>query len=244
MPSKNEIKFIRALKQNKYRNTHGLFVAEGEKLVLHLLKIGLKGRYLFTTVNVNVNGFKIISQVEMSKISFLKTPSSVFAVFEKPVFSQKKPSQKFLPLLDGIRDPGNLGTILRLCDWFGLPQLICTEDCVDVFNEKVVQASMGSVSSIHVFTMTRTEIAQFISKENYTVYGADMDGASIYETNYASKSILVLGNEGKGISEELESLITKKITIPSAENAHAESLNVAIAASILVSDYARKSNSI
>ena len=113
-----------------------------------------------------------------------------------------------------------------------------------MFNEKVVQASMGSVSSIHVFTMTRTEIAQFISKENYTVYGADMDGASIYETNYASKSILVLGNEGKGISEELESLITKKITIPSAENAHAESLNVAIAASILVSDYARKSNSI
>ena len=246
MPSKNEIKFIRSLKQKKIRNEHGLFVAEGKKLIGHLLNIGLKHRFLFATIdaNISVPGCEIISSADMARLSFLKTPSSAFAVFLMPKFAEQRPSAKFIILLDGIRDPGNLGTILRLCDWFGLPQLICTSDCVDVFNEKVVQASMGSVASVQVLTLTKTAIASLISTENYTVYGADMHAASVYETSYAAKSILVLGNEGQGISEELESVITQKISIPSAENSKAESLNVAMAAAILLGDYARKSISV
>ena len=144
--------------------------------------------------------------------------------------------------MDALRDPGNMGTILRLCDWFGVHQIICTDDCVDVFNEKVVQASMGSVAVTAAFYKTREEIASFLKENNFTVYGADMNANSVYETNYQTKSALILGNEGQGISVELDDIISERITIPAAQNAKAESLNVATAAAILLSDYSRKAN--
>ncbi len=241
MLAKNEIKFIQSLKQKKFRNQSVMFVAEGEKLLQHLLQLGLDTTFLYTTnAALCAKGFTLISEADMKRISFLATPSAAFGVFKKPNFRLETPDADFILVLDAIRDPGNMGTILRLCDWFGVPQLICTDDCVDVFNEKVVQASMGSVAGTQVFSMKREEISAFLTLHNYVVFGADMGAKSVYETNYPKKSALLLGNEGQGISNELDAIITEKITIPAAPNAKAESLNVAMAAAILLSDFARK----
>jgi len=243
MPTKNEIKTIRSLNLKKNRKEHGLFVAEGEKLISHFIKLGLKARHLFSTnVEQRVFGFELVNNADMKRMSFLNSPSSCFAVFEIPKHPPLKIDLPLILVLDALRDPGNMGTILRLCDWFGVHQIICTDDCVDVFNEKVVQASMGSVAVTAAFCKTREEIASFLKENNFTVYGADMNANSVYETNYQTKSALILGNEGQGISVELDGIISERITIPAAQNAKAESLNVATAAAILLSDYSRKAN--
>lgn len=243
MPTKNEIKTIRSLHLKKNRNELGLFVAEGEKLIEHFTSIGLKAKYHVTTKAENgLNGVELVSAADMKKLSFLSSPSTSLAVFEKPHLGSIHKEYPLLLILDALRDPGNMGTILRLCDWFGVQQIICTDDCVDVFNEKVVQASMGSVATTRTFYMSRNKIAAFLIENKYTVFGADMNANSVYETNYQSKSAIILGNEGQGISEELNAIISQKVTIPASPNAQAESLNVATAAAILLSDYARKAS--
>jgi len=241
MPTKNEIKTIRSLNLKKNRKELGLFVAEGEKLIAHFLKLGLKAKYLISTnPEVQTLGFEIVNSADMKRMSFLNSASTALAVFEIPKVVALKNDLAFILILDAIRDPGNMGTILRLCDWFGVHQILCTDDCVDVYNEKVVQASMGSVAVTAVFYRTRDEISAFLTQNNYTVYGADIGQGSMYDTNYETKSALILGNEGQGISEILNHVISKKITIPAAPNAKAESLNVATAAAILLSDFVRK----
>lgn len=243
MPTKNEIKLIKSLKLKKFRNELHLFVAEGEKLVSHLLKQGLESKYVFTTnVDASFANAEVISKKEMEKLTFLNSASTVFGVFKKPALANSALQVDFVFLLDGIRDPGNLGTIIRLCDWFGVKQLLCTDDCVDVFNEKVVQASMGSIASVQVLYNSRQNWIEEFSAKNYKLIGTEMNAPSVFEVEYQPKSILVLGNEGQGISDELKRELAQTVSIPAAPSSQAESLNVAMSAGIFLSDFARKSN--
>ncbi len=242
MITKSEIKLIQSLKQKKQRNINNLFVAEGEKLVEHLLRLDIKPHKIYTTqIRDNEFAFLNISNKEMAQISNLNTPSTVLGVFVKPKKKDGLPKTDFVLVLDGLRDPGNMGTILRLCDWFGISELVFTEDCVDRFNEKVVQASMGSIASIEVFEMNRADLTESLKSKGYKIVTTAMQSEPVYTFNYPQKTALVLGNEGQGVSEEILKSSDFNISIPAAINTKAESLNVAMAASVLLSDYARKS---
>jgi TrmH family RNA methyltransferase len=240
MPSKNEIKNINALRAKKGRQKEGLFVAEGEKLVAHLLAVLGKARYLFCLPDAPFKGAEVISLADMTRLSNLAHPSPVFAVFAQPQFTEAAFSTAFTLVLDGIRDPGNLGTILRLCDWFGVTQIVCTDDCVDAFNEKVVQASMGSVATVQVVSLSRDALIAQATQANVTLIGTAMDAPTVYAAQLPAKAALVIGNEGQGISAELAKACTLWVSIPAAPTAKAESLNAAMSAAILLAEFSRK----
>lgn len=238
MCTKNEIKFIRALRQKKHRDAEQLFFAEGEKLVAHFVANQLDTLFLLTTDSQLANAnYTLISTKVMQQISALKTPSKVFGVFKKPNINNAALHSNFVFVLDGVRDPGNMGTILRLCDWFGLPEIVCTPDCADIYQPKVVQASMGAVTAVKLVEIERDKAPEFLRKAGYKMVGTKMEARSVFATNFAPKTALVLGNEGRGISDELMAKISDFVAIPSASTAQAESLNVAVAASIFVSHY-------
>ncbi|MDB5031130.1 MAG: methyltransferase [Mucilaginibacter sp.] len=178
-----------------------------------------------------------ISLTIMGKISSLKTAPDVIAVVKIPQWpglNYNMLNKKFSIVLDSIQDPGNMGTIIRTADWFGIDHIICSEDCVEVYNPKVVQATMGSLSRINVHYV---DLPAVLSQINLPVYGALLDGENIYNTNFGSEGLVVMGNEGNGLSEEVKQLVNKAITIPRAGNA--ESLNVAIATAIFCSEINR-----
>ncbi len=240
MVSKNQIKLITSLQQKKYRQKNDLFFAEGTKVISEFYKSGWKLHTLFSTENlpfIPPSKTELISDPDLKKISALKTPHTALAVFYIPE-QLKEIESTFTVVLDGIQDPGNLGTIIRLCDWFGVKQLVCSIDTVDCFNPKVVQSSMGSLSRVNV---VYTDLEDFLSKNNnLPVYGAFMDGENIYRQKLPKNAILVLGNEGNGISSKTEQLITSKITIPRfGPDQLTESLNVSTAAAIILSEFHR-----
>lgn len=240
MATKNEIKFIKSLKQKKSRQQAHVFVAEGEKLVRHFLKMGLEVAHLLAVDNrLQDDRAAIISSAVMKNLTLLQNPSPVLAVFKQPVFKLQSLNNPFVLVLDGVRDPGNMGTILRLCDWFGVSQLVCTIDCVDIFNEKVVQASMGSVASVQVMVLNREAIGSVLSKNGFTLISTKMEAPSIYTSPFPQKTALVLGNEGQGVSADLEQAAQHFVSIPAAPTAKAESLNVASAAAICLSEMFR-----
>ena len=211
MVTKNQIKLIKSLSRKKNRDHHSLFVAEGAKTISEFLKAGFQAKLHFTmTENDGSPHTIIIDEKELQKISFLKNPNNSLAVFQKPKQSIFK--DKGLTLaLDGIQDPGNLGTIIRLCDWFEIDFLVCSENTADCFNPKVVQASMGSLSRVQVIY---TDLAEFLAKRKEKVYGAFLEGENIYQSDLAENAILVMGNEGNGISSSVEKIIGEKINIP------------------------------
>lgn len=240
MLSKNQIKLINALRKKKNRQAEGLFVAEGIKVVEEFLQAGFDLHALFAT-EAYTNPFDIeksseISERELKQISALSNPNQVLAIFRIP--EDPPASRKGLNLvLDSINDPGNLGTIIRLCDWFGVTQIICSTDTVDRYNPKVVQASMGSLSRIK---MLYTDLPEYLSKEQRTIYGTFMNGRSIYEQSLEKDCVLILGNEANGISETVSELVDEQITIPQFnDHQQTESLNVAMATSILLSELRR-----
>ena len=240
MLSKNQLKLITSLQQKKYRIKHGLFVAEGIKVVNELLNSPISCEYLFCTEDFNheINDIDpvIISEKELKKISSFKTPNKILGIFKIP--TQKRIFQEgFIVILDEIKDPGNLGTIIRLCDWYGVEQLICSEGTVDCYNNKVVQSTMGSLSRISI---VYTNLKDFLKTTKLPVYGALLEGENVYKTKLSSNGILIMGNESNGISTEIKELITHKITIPRFGHLkETESLNVASAAAILVSEFKR-----
>jgi RNA methyltransferase, TrmH family len=241
MLSKNEIKLITSLKQKKYRLQHQLFVAEGKKTILELLNSKLQLHQLFTTtLEFDVSDVlqTTITAKELNKISFLKTPNTVLAVFEIPK-PQPIDFSKFIVALDNVQDPGNLGTIIRLCDWFGVKDLVCSLETVDCYNPKVIQATMGSITRVNVSYLN---LESFLSSKNILQkFGAFMDGDNVYEINLPNSGIIVLGNEANGISKEVESQITKRISIPRFGELQAtESINVANATAIFLSEFKRK----
>ncbi len=238
MISKNQIKNITRLQQKKYRQQEGLFIAEGVKVINEFLNSTFKLVDLFTTKTFNVENETLITEAELKKISALKTPNTALAVFKIPKLSLIE-SKGLIVALDALRDPGNLGTIIRLCDWFGVKQLLCSKETVDCFNPKVVQATMGSLTRVNVFYI---DLNHYLEETKQTVFGAFMDGENVYASNLPTEGILVLGNEANGINQSIEKHVNKRISIPRFGDLQAtESLNVATAGAILLSEF-RRSN--
>lgn len=238
--SKNHIKLITSLQQKKYRQKHKLFVAEGVKVVNELLDSDFELELLFATNEYeHLSMFDKtveVSNIELKKISQLKTPNKVLAVFHIPE-SKIADSDGLTLALDAINDPGNLGTIIRLCDWFGIENLVCSKDTVDCYNQKVVQASMGSLTRIQIMY---TDLQPYVSSSKLPVFIADMDGDNVYTTSLPKEAILIMGNEANGISDEIRALVNAKISVPRFGNMQqTESLNVATATAILLSEFKR-----
>ena len=248
--SKNKIKYIQSLKIRKFRDLHGTFVAEGEKLVFDLLQ-SCKCRYLaglpdiLRKMNLHAADAEEIAEAtteDLNRASHLKTPSSIIAVFYQPNHDMETVdfSRNLHLVLDGVQDPGNLGTIVRLADWFGIENIICSMDTADIFNPKTVQATMGAIANVKVF---HTDLFPFLSSQGkIPIYGTFLEGENIYEEKLSENGFIVMGNEGKGISREIESLVTNKLLIPSFSTGSqtSESLNVAAATAIVCSEFRRR----
>lgn len=241
MLSKNQIKVITSLQQKKFRKQHGLFLAEGIKVIQELLNSNFELYHLYVTEDLfkNVAKAKIdfITDSELKKITALATPNNCLALFKIPREQEIKQNGLVLALED-IRDPGNLGTILRLCDWFGVKDVVCSPETVDVFNPKVVQATMGSITRVNV---VYTDLQDFLSATKQPVYGTFMDGTNIYQSELPSNGIIVMGNEANGISKPIEKLCSQRIAIPRFGDLQlTESLNVATAAAIILNEFRRE----
>jgi TrmH family RNA methyltransferase len=234
--SKNQIKNITRLKQKKYRQQEGLFIAEGRKVIKEFLNSTFKLVDLFTTETFDVDQEVIISENELKKISCLTTPNKALAVFKIPEDLNLQ-SDGLILALDSVRDPGNLGTIIRLCDWFGVDQLVCSQETVDCYNPKVVQATMGSLTRVAIHYV---DLEDYLQKADLPVFGAFMEGKDVYKSKMPKAGILILGNEANGISKAIEACVTDKISIPRFGALQAtESLNVATAGAILLSEFRR-----
>ena len=236
--SKAQIKLIRSLQHKKYRDELGLFVAEGQKCVEELKK-----------------GFELVLEVtpgnatetEIAQMSGLKTPQGVIAVFKKrPETDNKRQTTDLTLALDGIQDPGNLGTIIRTCDWFGVRQIVCSKDTADCYNPKVVQATMGALTRVN---LTYTDLPEWLAEQTCPIYGTLLEGKNMYQVlkehpvtdNRSPLTVIVMGNEGNGISQEVRNVITHPILIPSypSDSETSESLNVAIATAIVLAEFRR-----
>ncbi|MBN2634813.1 MAG: RNA methyltransferase [Prolixibacteraceae bacterium] len=249
MISKNTIKLIKSLSQKKFRQHENLFLAEGDKIVSEVLKSAFKIEYLYATNEFltsnwltikNATQIVEVSKEDIKKASQLKNPQNSLALCRLPIGITFPERISDLTLyLDGIQDPGNLGTIIRVCDWFGISQLFCSHDTVDVFNPKVIQATMGSFCRVQIHPSSFNKVYKIATKSNAPVIGAFIDGENMYTQELSQKALLVMGNEGNGISVALEKQIDKRISIPQFSEG-AESLNVAIAASIICSEFRRR----
>jgi len=239
MLSKSQIKLITSLKQKKYRQQHGFFVVEGVKTIKELLQSHLVLHKLYTTETFNIDAKDeiLITETDLKRISFLTTPNKALAIFKIPEFKTIN-NNKLIVALDAVRDPGNLGTIIRLCDWFGVIDLVCSKETVDCFNPKVIQATMGSITRVNI---SYIDLEKFLKESALPVFGAFMEGDIVYKKQLPEKGVLVMGNEANGVSKEIEAIINKKISIPRFGDVQAtESLNVATATAILLSEFRRR----
>ena len=238
MISKNQMKLIRSLEMKKNRKSEQLFVAEGPKVVGDLLQAGFRPHSIFSTTSWPDS--QQITEDELRRIGFLQHPQEVLAVFHMPETPGGLPLPSSLALaLDGVQDPGNVGTIIRIADWFGIDTVYCSADTADVYNPKVVQATMGSIAHVHIIYCDLLELFRQVS---CPVYGTLLDGKNIYEQELSANGIIVMGNEGNGISPAVRECITHRLLIP---NYHAgvhtaESLNVAIATAITCAEFKRR----
>lgn len=262
MISKNQIKYVRQLEQKKFRRSEGLFVAEGTKVVGDLLAHS-RPRAVFATAewcekyagnkrkadvdvdgvfsDYNVQSIFEVSEEELRRLSFQQHPQQVLALFPLPspsAVSEVSVSQLSLAL-DGIQDPGNLGTIIRIADWFGISHIFCSEDTADAWSPKVVQATMGSIARVNIFYIDLSRLIGSLSPD-FPVYGTLLDGDNIYAHSLTPHGLIVMGNEGNGISPAIRSLVNHRLLIPSFGSPGAESLNVAIATAITCSEFRRR----
>mgnify|MGYP003676163608 FL=1 len=239
MVGKSQIKFIKSLQQKKYRIQHRMFVVEGIKTVRELLDSNFEAHKVYAIDNNLVSAeqvnVELVSEGDLKRISNLKNPNKVLGVFKFPMVKPIE-EQGWILALDDVRDPGNMGTIIRLCDWFGVRQLVCSENTVDCFNPKVLQATMGSITRVNI---VYTDLLQFIKSSELSVYGTFMDGENVHVTKMPEKGILVMGNEANGISKEIADLVNHKITIPQFGGQKTESLNVATATAIFLNEIRR-----
>ncbi|WP_047419216.1 RNA methyltransferase [Cellulophaga sp. Hel_I_12] len=239
MVGKSQIKFIKSLQQKKYRYEHQLFVVEGKKTVQELMASDFETYKIYSTdlnfVESETYNVELIKADDLKKMSNLSTPNGYLGVFKIPK-PKKIPLQDWIVALDTISDPGNLGTIIRLCDWFGIKNIVTTTNNVDCFNPKVLQATMGSIARVQV---TCVDLADFLKTANLPVYGAFMSGTAVHQANFTNPGILVMGNESNGISEEISKLVTKRITINHFGASTTESLNVATATAIILHEIRR-----
>lgn len=255
MISKNRAKFIISLQKKKIRDEERLFVIEGDKIVREFLASGARIQSLIAKpefissipdeVLGKVPETEDVSYDELKAISTLKTPHNALAIIQMPdrELNTDEVYQELCVALDFVQDPGNLGTIIRAAGWFGIKNIICSSDCVDVYNPKVIQASMGALLHVNIFYSDLKKFLKASEMDNISVFGTLLEGESIYSHKLANKGIILLGNESKGISPELFPFITEKIMIPkySKERYGIDSLNVGMAASVVFSEFARRS---
>ena len=236
--SKNQVKWVRSLQQKKQRDAEGVFVAEGQKCVEEL-----RGAFELVLMITPDNA----TEVEISQMSNLRTPQGVIGVFRKrqiPISTLNSQLSTLSIALDGVQDPGNLGTIIRTCDWFGVHDIYCSMDTADCYNPKVVQATMGALARVRVHYINLKKWLAEVQKAGVPVYGTLLEGGNMYEKGAItdkSKGVIIMGNEGNGISPEIRQLITHPIRIPSypADADTSESLNVGIATAIVLAEFRR-----
>lgn len=249
--SKNKIKYIRSLELKKNRKSDKVFIAEGPKLVSELLPffecryIAASEYWISSHPEVLAHEMDIASVDELQRMSLLKSPQDVIAIFAERTESIPfdLPSTQLCLALDGVQDPGNLGTIIRIADWFGINHIYCSPETADMYNPKVVQATMGSLARVHVHYLPLVPFIEELDP-SIPIYGTLLDGENIYEKDLMQTGIIVMGNEGNGISKEMRELITHKLYIPTypQDSDCAESLNVAIATAITCAEFRRRVN--
>jgi TrmH family RNA methyltransferase len=239
MLSKNEVKYIQSLCHKKSRDEEGLFIAEGPKIINELSRSNfeiVKAYALKEWVEKNAQNTKqiiVVSPSELARISSLKTPNEIVVIARQKVINGEPVLHGNLTLLlDDIQDPGNMGTIIRIADWFGINQIVASENSVELYNQKVVQATMGSICRVNVWYK---KVDEWVRNVSVPVYGALLNGQSVYETGAIGEGVLVIGNESKGISEAVLKFVSNPVTIP--KFGEAESLNAAIATGIILSHF-------
>ncbi|MFI5157583.1 MAG: TrmH family RNA methyltransferase [Sphingobacteriales bacterium] len=247
MLSKSQISLLKSLQQKKFRIEHGMFLVEGHKSVTDFANSAYQIEAIYHTTAIdpkllNLSGkinFHEISLNDLEKISSLKSPQEIIALVKIPAWPVLKATAlkgKFAIALDGIQDPGNMGTIIRTADWFGIKHIICSDDTVDVYNPKVVQATMGSLSSVNIYYV---DLFEFLPIIKLPLFAALLNGTNIYKTDFGTEGVIIMGNEGNGLRPEIIKLVQKAVTIPRVGNA--ESLNVAIATGIFCAEINRNS---
>jgi TrmH family RNA methyltransferase len=249
MLSKSQIKFIRSIEHKKFRNESGCFLAEGNKLVADILPhfecalLAARSSWLATQGDIKATELVLAEENDIKKASLLKTPQDVIAVFRQPelILDRSVFQNDLVLVLDGVQDPGNLGTIVRLADWFGIHNVICSPDSVDIFNPKTVQATMGAIARVKVFYMDLPALFDETGND-IPIYGTFLEGNSIYTDTLTHNGLIVMGSEGQGIGRELERKISHRLHIPSFPPATetGESLNVAVATAIVCSEFRRR----
>ncbi len=248
MISKNQIKLIRSLELKKNRRREGLFIAEGPKVVGDLLRAGYRPHTIFSTQQRP--DAQLITDEELRRISFLQHPQDVLAILHIPNdmtadchdsadIPLTVADEQLVLALDGVQDPGNLGTIIRIADWFGIDTICCSQETADVYNPKVVQATMGSLAHVHIYY---GDLVAWLQQIRVPIYGTLLDGQNIYEQTLTTQGVIVMGNEGNGISPAVRKLVTNKLLIPNYHKSTetAESLNVAIATAITCAEFRRR----
>jgi TrmH family RNA methyltransferase len=252
MLTKNTIKLIRSLELKKFRTRENSFVAEGPKVVGDLLAVMRPKLVIATSQWISENNTKgidveTVSEDELSRISFLQHPQQVLAVFPMPSYDEsidytKELKGKLTLALDSVQDPGNLGTIIRIADWFGIETILCSHETADAYNPKVIQATMGSIARIRIIYTDLTKTLEAIASE-MPIYGTFLDGENIHSRQLPQEAVIVMGNEGKGISQDVARLVTDRVLIPNYPEGRptADSLNVAIATAITCAEFRRNS---
>jgi len=240
MVSKSEIKLITSLSQKKHRKRHQLFVAEGVKLVEEFINSDYKTHKIYATDDYNgkiaLSELNIISEKELNKLSNLHTANTILGVFYIPI-TISRDDFGLQVVLDGVKDPGNLGTIIRLCDWFGVTKLVCSLDTVDCYNPKVVQASMGSLARVLI---EYVDVVSYLKQTKLPIYCSLLSGENVYKTTLPTDAIIVMGNEANGIRKEVIAVANHTLTIPQfGTKKYTESLNVAMATSVFLSEFRR-----
>jgi len=252
MLSSNKIKFIKSLNQKKNREYNNCFIVEGEKIILELINSNFNIIEILSTKDF-IDNHKInnnitqITEYELQKISNLKTPNKAVAIVKIPNKSFNNNIFNNLNIiLDNIQDPGNLGTIIRTADWFGINNIFCSTNTVDVFNHKVIQSTMGAIFRVNIFYTDILKLIQDAIDNKQKIYGALLSGKNIYNTKLENSGLIILGNESKGISKPIQDLISDKIKIPNypENNNNMESLNVSIANAIILAEFRRQQHHI
>ena len=242
--TKAEIQFVRSLADKQVRDQERLFIAEGEKLISEIIDSHLRIRNIYALEGVLNGRAEVVTPKEMERISQLKSASNCLAVVEQPRFTTPATAvANALSLaLDGVQNPGNLGTIIRLADWFGISDIFCSESTADCYNPKVIQATMGAILRVRVHYLPLADFLERTAKGGIPIYGTMLDGRNIYHTDLTPNGIIVMGNEGKGVSPECAKHFTHRLLIPSypPERQGSESLNVAMATGIVCAEFRRR----
>ena len=256
MISKNRLKYVRSLEMKKYRKAEGVFVAEGHKLVGDLLDV-FECKYLAATsewLSANAawverqrrSGVEVdeVTDEELKRASFQETPQQVLAVFKQLTYEvdvNEVARKQLCLVLDDVQNPGNLGTIVRLADWFGIEHVFCSKGCADIYNPKTVQATMGGIARVQVHEADLPELLSRLDKD-IPVYGTFLDGENMYGKELENRGLIVMGNEGKGVSKEVAAFVTERLYIPNYPEGRetSESLNVAIATAIVCAEFRRR----